>query len=77
MATDLTIARITQAGAIPMDTFAMVAELMQTWNRPEGSRFAEIIADHIVPNYRCLIESFGKAQSVAKDGPETQLDHFQ
>jgi hypothetical protein len=26
MATDLAIARITQAGAIPMDTLAMVAE---------------------------------------------------
>lgn len=49
IATDITIARVTQAGAIPTDTFAIIAELMQTWNRAEGSRFAEIISEHICP----------------------------
>lgn len=77
LATDTTIARVTQAGAIPTDTFAIVAELMQTWNRPEGSRFAEILADHVCPEYKCLMESFGKAQAVVKDGPETHLDKYQ
>jgi hypothetical protein len=77
MATDLTIARITQAGAIPMDTFAMVAELMRTWNRAEGSRFAEIISEHIVPTYKCLMESYAKAQAVVNDGPETKMDKYQ
>lgn len=77
MATDTTIARVTQAGAIPTDTFAIVAELMRTWNRPEGSRFAEILADHVCPEYKCLMESFAKAQAVAKDGPETNLDKYQ
>lgn len=77
MATDLTIARITQAGAIPMDTFAMVAELMRTWNRAEGSKFGEIIAKHIVPTYKCLMESYTKAQAVVKDGPETKMDKYQ
>lgn len=48
-----------------------------TWNRAEGSRFAEIIAEHIVPNYRCLMESFTKAQAVVNDGPETQMDKIQ
>jgi nicotinamidase-related amidase len=76
MATDITIARVAQAGAIPIDTFAIVAELMRTWNRAEGSKFAEILADHVVPEYKCLIESFGKAQQVAKDGPETKLDKY-
>ena len=76
MATDLTIARITQAGAIPMDTFAMVAELMRTWNRPEGSKIAEILSE-LVPEYRCLIESYIKAQAVVNDGPETQLDKYE
>lgn len=75
-ATDTTIARVTQAGAIPTDTFAIVAELMQTWNRPEGSRFAEILADHVCPEYKCLMESYGKAQAVVKDGPETKLDKY-
>ncbi|EUB87735.1 MULTISPECIES: isochorismatase family protein [unclassified Pseudomonas] len=76
LATDTTIARVVQAGAIPTDTFAIVAELMQTWNRAEGSRFAEILADHVCPEYKCLMESFGKAQAVVKEGAETHLDKY-
>ncbi len=76
LATDTTIARVAQAGAIPTDTFAIVAELMRTWNRPEGSRFAEILSEHVCPEYKCLMESFGKAQAVIKDGPETKLDKY-
>jgi len=77
MATDITIARVAQAGAIPTDTFAIVGELMRTWNRAEGSQFAEILADHICPEYKCLIESFSKAQAVVNAGPETKMDKFQ
>mgnify|MGYP000617889842 CR=1 FL=1 len=36
MATDLTVARITQAGAMPIDTYAVLAEIMSTWNREIG-----------------------------------------
>lgn len=77
MATDITIARVAQAGAIPTDTFAVMGELMRTWNRPEGSKFAEILSEHVCPEYKCLMESFEKAQQVAADGPETHLDKFQ
>jgi hypothetical protein len=77
MATDITIARIAQAGAIPTDTFAMVAELMRSWNCAEGSRFAEILSEHVCPEYKCLMESYSKAQAVVKDGPETMLDKYQ
>lgn len=77
LATDTSIARVTQAGAIPTDTFAIVAELMRTWNRPEGSRFAEILSDHVCPEYKCLMESYAKAQAVVKDGPVTNLDKYQ
>jgi nicotinamidase-related amidase len=76
LATDTTIARVTQAGAIPTDTFAIMGELMRTWNRPEGSRFAAILAEHVCPEYQCLIESYGKAQAIAKNGPETKLDKY-
>lgn len=75
MATDITIARVAQAGAIPTDTFAMLAELVRTWNRPEGSRFAEIITGFL-PEYQCLMESYDKAQAIAKSGPETHLDKY-
>lgn len=74
MATDLTIARIAQAGAHPIDTYAVLAELMATWNRPDAFDFADVMVDHIVPPYRALMESYNKAQQVGKDGPETKLD---
>jgi len=66
MATDLTVARIAQAGAIPIDTYAVLAELMSTWNRPDAMDFAQSMVDHIVPPYRALMESY--AQSVQKGG---------
>jgi nicotinamidase-related amidase len=75
MATDITIARVTQAGVIPIDTFALLAEIMSTWNRPDAMDFAAIMVD-IAPPYRGLMESFEKAQSVVKSGPETKLDLF-
>src|SRR5216683_63510 len=74
MATDLTVARIAQAGAIPIDTYAVLAELMSTWNRPDAMEFAGVMVDHIVPPYRALMESYDKAQSVQKTGHETKLD---
>ena len=40
MATDITLARVVQAGAVPTDTFATLGELMGTWNRPDAMQFA-------------------------------------
>jgi nicotinamidase-related amidase len=77
MATDLTLARVAQAGAMPIDTYAVLAELMSTWNRPDAMDFAQVMVDHIVPPYRALIESYEKAQSVQRDGRETHLDHLE
>jgi nicotinamidase-related amidase len=74
MATDITLARVTQAGAIPTDTYAVLAELMSTWNRKDAMDFAAVMVDHIVPAYRALMESYDKAQSVQKVGRETKLD---
>ncbi|MCI0400717.1 MAG: isochorismatase family protein [Acidobacteria bacterium] len=74
MATDLTLARIVQAGAIPIDTLALISEVQQTWNRPNALDFANIFADHMMPNYRLLMESYDKAQSVVRKGRETVLD---
>ena len=65
LATDLTIARLAQAGAIPIDTFAVIGELQKTWNRPEAQDFAELFGDYLVPHYRLLMESYEKAQTVA------------
>lgn len=73
MATDLTLARIAQAGAMPIDTFAVLGELMSTWNRPDAMDYAAVMVD-LVPHYRALMESYDKAQSVQRDGRETKLD---
>lgn len=75
MATDLTIARMMQAGVMPIDTFAVHAEIMSTWNRPDAAEFAAIMVDNLVPPYKCLIESYNKAQDVVTSGKETKLDY--
>jgi nicotinamidase-related amidase len=77
MATDLTLTRVVQAGAMPIDTFAVLAELQGTWNRPDAMEFAAIFADHVIPGYRALMESYDKAQSVQKVGRETKLEKLE
>jgi nicotinamidase-related amidase len=62
MATDITLARVVQAGAMPIDTYAILAELMSTWNRPDAMDFAQVMVDHIVPPYRALMESYEGAE---------------
>ncbi len=77
MATDLTLARMVQAGAMPIDTFAVLAEIQNTWNRPDAMEFAAIFAEHVIPGYRALMESFDKAQNVQKSGRETKLERLE
>src|SRR5206468_399563 len=74
MATDITIARVAQAGAVPIDTFAVLAELMATWNRPDAMDFAGVMVDHIVPPFRALMESYDKAQCVQNEVDDSKLD---
>jgi hypothetical protein len=62
---------------MPIDTYAVLAELMSTWNRPNAMDFAAVMVDHIVPPYRALMESYDKAQSVQKGGRETKLEHLE
>jgi nicotinamidase-related amidase len=76
MATDITLARVVQAGAIPIDTFAFLAEIMETWNREDAMQFAAVMVD-LLPNYKLLMESYEKAQSVQKLGRETKLDRLE
>ena len=66
IATDLTIARLVQAGVIPIDTFAVIGELQQTWNRPDALEYAKLFGEHILPNYHLLMESHSKAQEAAR-----------
>jgi nicotinamidase-related amidase len=63
MAEEITLARIVQAGVVPMDTAAVCSELQRTWNREDAAQWAEAYAA-VFPKYQLLIESFQKAQEV-------------
>lgn len=65
MASRTTLARFAQAGVIPTSTNAVLSEVHRTWNRPEASELAKIYP-LAAPNYAALIESYQKAQEVAK-----------
>ena len=67
MAQEITLARVVQAGVVPMDTAAVASELQRTWNRDDAAQWAEVYTQ-IFPEYQLLIESYGKAQSVALHG---------
>lgn len=77
LATDITLARVTQAGAMPVDTFAVLGEVMGTWNRPDAMKFAAIMSEDVLPKYRLLMESYEKAMSVQEVGMETHLDQLE
>jgi nicotinamidase-related amidase len=65
MAQEITLARVVQAGVVPMDTAAVASELQKTWNRDDAMEWASIYTK-IFPAYQLLIESYTKAQDVAK-----------
>jgi nicotinamidase-related amidase len=64
LASQTTIARLTQAGVVPISTNAVFCELQRTWNRPDGAQYAGLYAAYS-PNYRAVIESYQKAQDAA------------
>ena len=65
MASRTTLARLTQAGVIPMSTNMVFCELQRTWNRPDAAEFAALYAAY-APNYQAAMESYQKAQEVLK-----------
>ncbi len=71
MAEEITLARVVQAGVVPMDTAAVASEIQRTWNRDDAQQWAEVYTK-IFPNYQLLIESYLKAQDVQKN--QEQLD---
>jgi nicotinamidase-related amidase len=71
MAQEITLARIVQAGVVPMDTAAVCSEVQKTWNREDALQWAEAYGS-VFPPYQLLIESYAKAQEVARNNE--QLD---
>jgi nicotinamidase-related amidase len=64
-ASRVTLARFTQAGVVPTSISAVVCEFQRHWNRPNNAKWAELYTMH-APNYKAVMESFQKAQEVAK-----------
>lgn len=64
MAQEITLARVVQAGVVPIDTAAVCSELQKTWSRPDAAQWAEVYSV-VFPYYQLLIESYMKAQEVA------------
>ncbi|WP_342066954.1 hydrolase [Achromobacter kerstersii] len=71
MAQEITMARVVQAGVVPMDTAAVASELQRTWHREDAQQWAELYGN-IFPSYQLLSESYNKAQEVEKN--QEQLD---
>lgn len=63
MAQEITLARVVQAGVVPMDMAAVASELQRTWNRPDAEEWAKVYTQ-IFPPYQLLIESYQKARQV-------------
>jgi nicotinamidase-related amidase len=65
MASRTTLARLAQAGIIPVSTNAVMGEFQRTWNRPDAARWGALY-NELVPNYRAASESHQRAQEAAK-----------
>ena len=65
MASRTTLARFMQAGIVPTSANAVICEFHRTWNRPEAPQLADLYC-MVSPNYRAVIESFERAEEVAK-----------
>ena len=64
MASRTSLARFVQGG-VPTTTNAVLSEIHRTWNRPEAAEIGELYA-LVSPNYAAVVESYQKAQEVAK-----------
>lgn len=71
MAQEITLARVVQAGVVPIDTAAVCSEIQKTWNREDAAQWAQAYSA-VFPPYQLLIESYTKAQEVARNNE--QLD---
>ena len=66
MAEEITLARVMQAGVVPIDVAAVASELQKTWNRDDAAEWAQAYTQ-VFPNYQLLIESYQKAQEVVQN----------
>ena len=66
MAFHTTLARLAQAGIVPVTTNVVFCELQRTWNRPDAAQWAEMYSEYS-PAYRAVAESYQKTQPGAAE----------
>jgi hypothetical protein len=65
LANRTTLARLVQ-GVIPVTTNVVLSEVHRTWkSRPEAAEIGKLYG-HVSPNYSAVMESYDKAQEVAR-----------
>jgi nicotinamidase-related amidase len=69
MANHATLARMTQAGIIPVTTNVVLCEFQRTWNRPDAAQWGALYSE-LVPNYHAVAESYHRAQEAVKPKSE-------
>ena len=65
MASRATLARMTQAGIIPVTTNVVLCEFQRTWARPDAAQWGALYSE-LVPNYHAVAESYQRAQEAAR-----------
>ena len=65
MASRGSLARMTQAGIIPVTTNVVLCEFQRTWARLDAAAWGALYGE-LVPNYRAVAESYQKAQEVTR-----------
>jgi nicotinamidase-related amidase len=66
MASQGAVARMTQAGVIPVTTNVIVTEVQRTWSRPDSPQYGALYTE-FAPHYRAVVESYQKAQEVVRE----------
>ena len=69
IASRTTVARFAQAGVVPTSANAVLCELQRTWNRSDAADYAKLYG-MVAPNYTAVMESYQKAQEVARKKAE-------
>lgn len=70
LSSQITIARLTLAGVVPISTAAVCSEVQKTWYRPNAAQYAEAYST-VMPNYQAVIESYLKAENVGASNKVT------
>jgi len=65
MASRTTVARLAQAGIIPISANAVMCEFQRTWRRPEAAEFGKLYP-LVAPNYGAVAESYQRAQAALR-----------